>query len=138
MDHPAQSLCNKAAAPPVSMSTQFDWNDIPLILPLAHSGSMSATARALGMHPSTVSRRVAAAEKALKLRLFIRDDTGALTGRRARGIGPAGAGQGSAGRAAARTVAAQPARRRPHRPLPSGGRLAAELSLRSVAQLCKQ
>jgi DNA-binding transcriptional LysR family regulator len=57
-------------------STDFDWNDIPLILALARSGSMSATGRQLGVDASTISRRIAAAEKALKLRLFIRDNTG--------------------------------------------------------------
>ena len=57
-------------------STEFDWNDIPLILTLARSGSMSATGRQLGVDASTISRRIAAAEKALKLRLFIRDNTG--------------------------------------------------------------
>jgi DNA-binding transcriptional LysR family regulator len=57
-------------------SNDFDWNDIPLILALARSGSMSATGRQLGVDASTISRRVAAAEKALKLRLFIRDNTG--------------------------------------------------------------
>lgn len=57
-------------------STDFDWNDIPLILALARSGSMSATGRHLGVDASTISRRIAAAEKALKLRLFIRDNTG--------------------------------------------------------------
>ena len=57
------------------MTTDFDWNDIPLILGLARCGSMSATARELGLDASTVSRRIAAAEKALNLRLFIRDNT---------------------------------------------------------------
>jgi DNA-binding transcriptional LysR family regulator len=57
-------------------TNDFDWNDIPLILALARSGSMSATGRQLGVDASTISRRVAAAEKALKLRLFIRDNTG--------------------------------------------------------------
>lgn len=57
-------------------NTEFDWNDIPLILTLARSGSMSATGRQLGVDASTISRRIAAAEKALKLRLFIRDNTG--------------------------------------------------------------
>ncbi|WP_395407804.1 LysR family transcriptional regulator [Pseudoduganella sp. UC29_106] len=57
------------------MTTDFDWNDIPLILGLSRCGSMSATARELGLDASTVSRRIAAAEKALNLRLFIRDNT---------------------------------------------------------------
>ena len=62
--------------PPMPSSTDFDWNDIPLILALARSGSMSATGRQLGVDASTISRRIAAAEKSLKLRLFIRDNTG--------------------------------------------------------------
>ncbi|MFA9216520.1 MAG: LysR family transcriptional regulator [Sphingomonadaceae bacterium] len=60
----------------MATSNEFDWNDIPLILDLARSGSMSATGRRLGLDGSTISRRIAAAEKALKLRLFIRDTTG--------------------------------------------------------------
>ena len=54
----------------------FDWNDIPLLLTLADTGNMSQTARTLGMVPSTVSRRVALAEQALNLRLFIREPSG--------------------------------------------------------------
>ncbi|MES2073934.1 MAG: LysR family transcriptional regulator [Pseudomonadota bacterium] len=56
------------------LTTDFDWNDIPLILTLARSGSMSAAGRTLGVDASTISRRIAAAEKSLKLRLFIRDN----------------------------------------------------------------
>lgn len=54
----------------------FDWNDIPLLRALAQTGSMAQTARNLGLVTSTVSRRLAAAEEALGLRLFIRDPTG--------------------------------------------------------------
>jgi DNA-binding transcriptional LysR family regulator len=54
----------------------FDWNDIPLLLKLADTGSMSQAGRVLGLDASTVSRRVAAAEKALNVRLFIREPTG--------------------------------------------------------------
>jgi DNA-binding transcriptional LysR family regulator len=57
------------------MASDFDWNDIPLILALARTGSMSATGRELKVDGSTISRRIAAAEKALNLRLFIRDTT---------------------------------------------------------------
>jgi len=57
-------------------STDFDWNDIPLILALSRSGNMSAAGRQLGVDASTISRRIAAAEKSLQLRLFIRDNTG--------------------------------------------------------------
>lgn len=54
----------------------FDWNDIPLLLKLADTGSMSQVGRILGLDASTVSRRVAAAEKSLGVRLFIREPTG--------------------------------------------------------------
>lgn len=54
----------------------FDWNDIPLLIALARDGSMSAAGRALGIDPSTMSRRLAAAEAALQTRLFIRDNAG--------------------------------------------------------------
>ena len=60
----------------MATSNDFDWNDIPLILALARTGNMSATGRHLGVDASTISRRIAAAEKSLKLRLFIRDNTG--------------------------------------------------------------
>lgn len=56
--------------------SDFDWNDIPLVLALARCGSMSAAARDLGVDASTISRRIALAEKALDLRLFIRDTSG--------------------------------------------------------------
>jgi DNA-binding transcriptional LysR family regulator len=54
----------------------FNWNDIPLLLELARSGSMSAAGRALGSDVSTVSRRLAAVEKGLQTRLFIRGSQG--------------------------------------------------------------
>lgn len=50
----------------------FDWNDIPLLVALAASGSMRTTGRNLGVSTSTISRRVAAAEAALKTPLFVR------------------------------------------------------------------
>jgi len=56
--------------------SELDWNDIPLLLALARSGSMSAAARDLGIDVSTVSRRVAAAESALQTPLFIRSHRG--------------------------------------------------------------
>lgn len=56
------------------MANDFDWNDIPLILTLARSGNMRAAGRELGVDASTISRRIVAAEKALNLRLFIRDN----------------------------------------------------------------
>lgn len=57
------------------MTPPFDWNAIPLILALARTGNKSAAARAMGVDGSTVGRRIAAAERALKVRLFTRDTT---------------------------------------------------------------
>ncbi len=54
----------------------FDWNDIPILLELAQTGSMSAAGRVLNIDASTISRRLAAAEKELGVRLFIRDNSG--------------------------------------------------------------
>lgn len=54
----------------------FDWNDIPILLALARHGSLSAAGRSLGVDPSTMSRRLVAAEAALQTRLFIRDNSG--------------------------------------------------------------
>lgn len=54
----------------------FDWNDIPILLALARTGSMRTAARQLGIDTSTVSRRLAAAEKRLHTRLFIRKPEG--------------------------------------------------------------
>lgn len=54
----------------------FDWNDIPVLVALGHSGSMRTTGRRLGVNTSTISRRVTAAEKALKTRLFVRGPDG--------------------------------------------------------------
>ncbi len=56
--------------------TQFDWNDIPILLALARTGSMRTAGRQLGINTSTVSRRLAAAEKRLHTRLFIRRPEG--------------------------------------------------------------
>ena len=55
---------------------RFDWNDIPILVALAHSGSMRTAARHLGVTTSTVSRRLAAAERAIQTRLFVRGPDG--------------------------------------------------------------
>ena len=57
------------------MARDFDWNDIPLVISLARTGSMSATARELEVDASTISRRIAAVEKILGQRIFIRVNT---------------------------------------------------------------
>jgi DNA-binding transcriptional LysR family regulator len=54
---------------------KIDWNDIPMLLALADSGSMTAAGRALGMDTSTISRRLSAAENTLQTRLFVREGT---------------------------------------------------------------
>ncbi|MGB0210773.1 LysR family transcriptional regulator [Algiphilus sp.] len=57
-------------------SPAFDWNDIPVLLALADTGSMSRAAEALRIDVSTVSRRLTAAEGQLRSRLFIRGPGG--------------------------------------------------------------
>lgn len=51
----------------------FDWNDIPVLLALERHGTLAAAARALAVNPTTVSRRLQAAERALQVRLFLRE-----------------------------------------------------------------
>jgi DNA-binding transcriptional LysR family regulator len=58
-----------------TIANNFNLNDIVLILSLSSNGNMSATARALGVDVSTISRRITAAEKALGTRLFVRTDS---------------------------------------------------------------
>jgi DNA-binding transcriptional LysR family regulator len=58
-----------------AVANNFNLNDILLILSLASNGNMSATARAIGVDVSTVSRRITAAQKAIGTRLFIRTDS---------------------------------------------------------------
>lgn len=50
----------------------FDWQDLHTFAALAHSGSLAATARKLGVSHATVGRRVAALEAALGVRLVDR------------------------------------------------------------------
>lgn len=54
----------------------IDWNDIPMLLALAESGSMTAAGRALGLDTSTISRRLVAAETLFGMRLFVRETAG--------------------------------------------------------------
>lgn len=58
------------------LSQTFDWNDIRLLLVLQREGSLSATARALAVDVSTVSRRLTAAEAVLHTPLFVRTSDG--------------------------------------------------------------
>ena len=56
----------------------FDWNDIRYFLAVAHTGSLSAAARAARVSQSTVSRRIRELESRLGARLFERLDQGYL------------------------------------------------------------
>lgn len=52
------------------MQSMMDWNDLKFFLALAQGKSLSAAAQALGVSPSTVSRRIEALERALQVQLF--------------------------------------------------------------------
>jgi DNA-binding transcriptional LysR family regulator len=52
----------------------MDWDDLRYLLAVARGGTLAAAARRLGVNQTTVSRRLAAAEASLGLRLFDRID----------------------------------------------------------------
>lgn len=54
----------------------MEWGDLRYVLALADAGSMVAAARALGVEHTTVSRRLAALERDLGVRLFVRTPDG--------------------------------------------------------------
>ncbi|MBS0393239.1 MAG: LysR family transcriptional regulator [Proteobacteria bacterium] len=54
----------------------MEWGDLRYVVALADEGSMVAAARALGVEHTTVSRRIAALERDLGVRLFIRTPDG--------------------------------------------------------------
>jgi DNA-binding transcriptional LysR family regulator len=54
----------------------FDWDDILCFLAVARDGSPLSAARALGVDPPTLVRRIAALEAALELKLFERGQAG--------------------------------------------------------------
>lgn len=56
--------------------TGLDWEDARVFVALARHGSLSATARALGVNHATVARRIAALETTLGTRLFDRRSDG--------------------------------------------------------------
>jgi DNA-binding transcriptional LysR family regulator len=58
------------------MASSLQWDDVRLFLAAAREGGFGAGARALGTMQSTVSRRVAALERSLGVRLFERTPTG--------------------------------------------------------------
>jgi molybdate transport repressor ModE-like protein len=53
-----------------------DWDDLRTFLAVARAGSLTEAARSLGVSYSTVSRRLAALEEGLGVRLFDRDASG--------------------------------------------------------------
>jgi len=55
---------------------EFDWNDVRAFLAVARSGRLTAAAARLGVDHSTLSRRIAALEHALRTRLFDRSPSG--------------------------------------------------------------
>ncbi|HEX9966065.1 MAG TPA: LysR family transcriptional regulator [Allosphingosinicella sp.] len=55
---------------------EFDWNDLRAFLAVARSGRLTAAAAKLGVDHSTLSRRIAALEHALKAKLFDRSPSG--------------------------------------------------------------
>ncbi|WP_437286835.1 LysR family transcriptional regulator [Sorangium sp. So ce406] len=64
----------RAGAPPADV----DWADLRLFLEVARTGSFSAAARKLGVEQSTVSRRMAAFERALRGAVFDRRPGGSM------------------------------------------------------------
>ena len=54
----------------------FDWNDLRAFLAVARTGRLTAAAQRLGADHTTVARRVAALERALKAKLFDRSPSG--------------------------------------------------------------
>lgn len=57
-------------------SSKLDWNDVRSFLAVARAGSLSAAARELGVRHTTVSRHVAALERALGGSLLVRRPDG--------------------------------------------------------------
>jgi DNA-binding transcriptional LysR family regulator len=62
----------KASKPSPAGPDAPDWNDLKVLLALARGGSVAGAARAMGVDPSTVSRRLAALEQALGCPLLVR------------------------------------------------------------------
>lgn len=58
------------------MPAKLNWNDVPLLLAIAETGSLAGAARALGVNHSTVFRRLQALEDTLGLALFERRPDG--------------------------------------------------------------
>ena len=63
---------NAQKSPRRAARAAFPWDDLNTVLAVARGGSLSAAARALGVNHSTVSRRIAALERATGHTLFRR------------------------------------------------------------------
>ncbi len=59
-----------------TLTTRFDWNDLRYFLAVAQQGTLTGAARRLGTDHATVSRRVAALERAIGAKLFERAPQG--------------------------------------------------------------
>ena len=57
----------------------FDWDDLRVFLAAARAGTAASAAQRLGLDATTVGRRIAALETALKSTLFVRSRSGALS-----------------------------------------------------------
>jgi len=60
----------------VQNERMYDWGDLKFFLTAARTGSTLAASRELGVNQTTVARRIAALEQALKVRLFDRNQDG--------------------------------------------------------------
>lgn len=65
-----------AHSPCARLHTGLDWNDLRYFLAVSRTGTLVKAARELGVEHTTVSRRLAALERALDTRLFIRGPDG--------------------------------------------------------------
>lgn len=74
------SFCRFAERGPgdlaLNVTRMFDWNDLRYLLAVARAGSTLAAARTLRVSQTTVARRLASLEQALKLPLFDRRQAG--------------------------------------------------------------
>jgi DNA-binding transcriptional LysR family regulator len=83
---------------PDRFRTGPDWADVRVFVALARYGSLSATARVLGVNHAAVARRLAGLEQPLRTKLFERRPTGyALTAAGRRALEPASAMDDAAG-----------------------------------------
>ncbi|HXS16866.1 MAG TPA: LysR family transcriptional regulator, partial [Polyangiaceae bacterium] len=56
----------------VAQLQHLDWNDLRIFLMIAEQSSVRGAAEAMGLHASTISRRLAGLEAALSTKLFER------------------------------------------------------------------